>query len=80
MRRLGRNARFLAAAMFLGLLGPGWTALAYDAEECQECHGDLSIVEGGKGYLFVDPGYYGRTAHAEVGCPSCHDSVTDGHP
>ena len=55
-------------------------AFAWDEDDCQECHGDLSIREEGGSYLYVDPARYERTAHADVGCPSCHESVTNDHP
>ena len=55
-------------------------AFAWDEEDCQECHGDDSIKEEGGAFLFVDPARYERTAHVDVGCPSCHESVTDDHP
>ena len=61
---------------------PGGRLLAHarDTEDCQDCHGDLSILEDGGGYLYVDSARYERTAHAEVGCPSCHESVSEDHP
>ncbi|GAB4282293.1 MAG: cytochrome c3 family protein [Deferrisomatales bacterium] len=60
------------------LAAPG--ARAWESEDCMECHGDVTIVEEGGGYLYVDPARYARTAHAEEGCPSCHDAVSEDHP
>ncbi len=80
MKTIWLHPRVFLAVAVAGVLSVAAPAIAYDAEECQECHGDLSIVEGGKGYLYIDPDQYGRTAHAEEGCPSCHESVTDAHP
>jgi predicted CXXCH cytochrome family protein len=75
-----KRTRVALAVAAVGVVGLAAPAGAYDAAECQECHGDLAIVEGGKGYLYIDPAQYGRTAHAQEGCPACHVSVTDAHP
>jgi predicted CXXCH cytochrome family protein len=77
--------RFIGMTTLAFLLAAPWPggvplARAWDAEDCQGCHGDESIAEQGGGYLYVDPVRYGRTAHADVGCPSCHESVSDDHP
>lgn len=73
---------FTVAAFVLAVPWPGQrlSAAAWETEDCQGCHADLSIVEEGGGYLYVDPARYERTAHAEVGCPSCHESVSEDHP
>jgi predicted CXXCH cytochrome family protein len=72
----------MVAAFVLAALWPGGLLLAYDwdEEDCKGCHTDDSIVEQGGGYLFVDPDRYERTSHADVGCPSCHESVSEDHP
>ncbi len=77
--------RFIGVTAVAFVLAAPWpggllNAQAWDAEDCQGCHGDLSIAEEGGGYLFVDPARYERTAHADVGCPSCHESVSEDHP
>lgn len=65
-----------AAALLVGAaVGRG-----HADDACQDCHGHVSIMVGGKGYLYIDPDQYSRTAHADVGCVSCHESVTDAHP
>lgn len=71
-----------AVAFVLTVAWPGEQLLAYewDEEDCQDCHTDTSIVEEGGGYLYVDPARYERTSHADVGCPSCHESVSEDHP
>lgn len=77
--------RFIGVMVVAFVLAAPWPggrflAHAWDAEDCQTCHADPSIAEEGSGYLFVDPARYERTAHAEVGCPSCHESVSEDHP
>lgn len=72
----------IAALVVLTPLMPGEALCAYDwdEEDCKACHTDESIVEEGGAYLFVNPERYDRTSHADVGCPSCHDSVSEDHP
>lgn len=69
-------------AFVLAAPWPGGPLLAYawETEDCQDCHTDSSIVEEGGGYLYVDKARYEKTAHADVGCPSCHESVSEDHP
>lgn len=72
----------MAVALILVVACPGGTLMAYewDDEDCQDCHTDDSIAEEGGGYLYVDPARYERTSHADVGCTSCHESVSEDHP
>jgi len=55
-------------------------AFAWDDEDCESCHGEPSISEEGGAYLFVDQARFERTSHADVGCTSCHESVSEDHP
>lgn len=52
-------------------------ASAMDTEECLGCHTDSDMVDV---ELLVDAGTFEHTVHAELGCVTCHDSVTDEHP
>ncbi|WP_303721436.1 cytochrome C [Malonomonas rubra] len=52
-------------------------AIAIVSEECQDCHGDMDTVGE---ELFINVGVYDNTAHAEMGCLSCHESVGEEHP
>jgi hypothetical protein len=71
-----------AVAFVLAVAWPGGQLLAYewDDEDCQDCHTDELIAEEGGSYLYVDAARYERTSHADVGCTSCHESVTEDHP
>ncbi|MDZ4185426.1 MAG: cytochrome C [Desulfuromonadales bacterium] len=50
--------------------------LALESGDCQGCHRDAATV----GAPFVVQPTFDTTAHAEIGCPSCHESVGPGHP
>jgi predicted CXXCH cytochrome family protein len=52
------------------------SAAATPSEDCLGCHSDAANV--GKDFA-IDPGVFDTTAHAELGCPSCH-SVDARHP
>jgi predicted CXXCH cytochrome family protein len=67
----------LAAAAVLGF---SQTAAAMQAEDCQGCHSEPSLVSSSGKPLYIDPVKYASTTHAQEGCPSCHRSVTDSHP
>ncbi|MDZ4164984.1 MAG: hypothetical protein U1C55_07640 [Smithellaceae bacterium] len=56
-----------------------WPAVEASANNCSACHGDKTII--GKGaHLYIDPVKFDSTAHAGLGCVSCHDKVTKRHP
>lgn len=63
----------LAPALLLLATGAG----AMESADCLGCHGDRSTVSD---KLFIDPAAFAGTPHADVGCVSCHSSVTDSHP
>ena len=71
-----------AVSLALSVTGPGGLlpAFAWDDDDCVGCHGDSSITEEGGAYLYVDSARFDQTSHADVGCTSCHDSVSDDHP
>jgi hypothetical protein len=50
---------------------------AMENSDCTECHSDASVVGEN---LVVETLAFDHTAHAEVGCPTCHASITDKHP
>ncbi len=64
----------LPLALVLLLSAP---AGAMESEDCLGCHADRDTVDG---KMFIEAGRFDSTAHAEMGCPSCHESVTDEHP
>lgn len=58
----------------------GMTVLVTSAaasDDCVACHGDSATV--GQSFA-VNPAIFDTTAHAQLGCPSCHTSVGAGHP
>lgn len=74
------------------LLAFGPAALAEDTPEnalCLDCHGDaelapaMTLQDGAKLALFVDPEELPRSVHAKVGCVDCHadlkDATDEGH-
>jgi len=52
-------------------------AAAMESEDCLGCHGDVESVGT---ELMIDRLAFDHTAHGEMGCPSCHESVTAEHP
>jgi len=45
--------------------------------ECLACHAEQGTVADD---YVIDPAIFDTTAHAELGCPTCHPSVGTGHP
>ena len=50
---------------------------AMEMDDCLGCHSDVDEVGD---ELFIDADKFLPTAHAEMGCMTCHESVTDEHP
>ncbi len=48
--------------------------------KCLSCHGSKDIVGKGGERLYVDEAKFAATTHAMIGCTSCHEGVTPGHP
>lgn len=65
-----------------GLILLASTALAADPgnETCMRCHGQKTIVSPPGRNVYIDPVRFAATTHAIVGCTSCHDRVSPGHP
>ena len=59
--------------------GPGYSFgdTAGKNEACLSCHGDAQKV---KGPSLINQTQFAHTTHAQIGCPSCHDAVGQGHP
>jgi len=53
------------------------TVMAMGMDDCLGCHGDSDVV--GEDQLITEESFR-HTIHAELGCVTCHDSVTDEHP
>lgn len=50
---------------------------ALGSDDCLECHGDVDMVGEEQ---FIDVAKFDHTAHGEMGCESCHESISDDHP
>jgi predicted CXXCH cytochrome family protein len=46
-------------------------------EPCLSCHGDTRKV---KAAALINKAQYEQTTHARIGCPSCHNEVSNTHP
>ncbi len=49
-------------------------------EKCMNCHGRKEIIRPGGEKMYIDPVKFAATTHAIVGCTSCHERVSTGHP
>ena len=75
-----RKTLFLTSMMLVTVLC--WShpaAAARNESECRACHCDRTILERGA-RLYIDPLRFGETTHKQIGCPACHESVTERHP
>ena len=63
----------LLIAVFVLPLSAG----AMEMEDCLGCHSDMDMVDE---ELFVNAENFADTAHSELGCVACHESITDEHP
>lgn len=65
------------ACLVLLALATASSVGAMESEDCLGCHADADTIEDA---LFIDGGRFDHTAHAEMGCPSCHEGVSEDHP
>ena len=63
--------------LVLLLVAAPLTAVALESEDCLGCHSDLDTVGE---ELFINAAVFDSTIHAELGCLSCHETVTENHP
>lgn len=61
----------------LVLLALPFSVAAMEMDDCLGCHGDVDEVGD---ELFINADKFLPTKHAEMGCVTCHESVTDEHP
>lgn len=74
---MGRHLQHLFTGFVaLALVLPG-AAAAMENEDCLICHSEAATV-GMK--RLIDPVRFDHTAHSELGCLACHETVTDQHP
>lgn len=76
MRQLNKQMLLLFNLALALLIGCS-TALAMESEDCLACHSDAEMV--GDDFT-INETEFDTTAHAEIGCTGCHESVTDDHP
>jgi hypothetical protein len=50
---------------------------AMETDDCLSCHSDRDEVGD---ELFIDGDQFSDTTHSEMGCVTCHESITDEHP
>ena len=63
----------LVVAIFAGPL----TVHAMETGDCLGCHAEPDVVAE---EFFIDADRFDHTVHSEMGCVTCHASVTDEHP
>ncbi|MEA3545463.1 MAG: cytochrome c3 family protein, partial [Thermodesulfobacteriota bacterium] len=63
--------------LLIAVLFAPLSVCAMEMDDCLSCHGDVDEVGE---ELFVDGDKFLSTEHAEMGCMTCHESVTDEHP
>jgi len=68
--------RFMWLCILLVLALP-LGVMAMESEDCQGCHGDIDTVGE---ELYIDAAAFDHTAHSEMGCVSCHESISEEHP
>ena len=73
----GKIVLFLSVFIFLAI--PVFAA-APGNDACMSCHGRKDIKNPPGLNVFIDPVKFSATSHSIVGCTSCHDRVSAGHP
>jgi predicted CXXCH cytochrome family protein len=78
MHAYGRMLGVLLAVLMFSTA----TALfaAQDNEKCMNCHGQKEIKSPAGRKVYIEPVKFAATTHSIVGCTSCHDMVSPGHP
>lgn len=71
------SINYLWSFLLLIALAVPLSASAMEMDDCLGCHGDVDEVGED---LFIDGDKFLPTVHAEMGCETCHESVTDEHP
>jgi predicted CXXCH cytochrome family protein len=67
---------FLAAFMFSSLS----LAATAENEVCINCHSQQTVASKSGKNVQIDPIRFAATTHSVIGCVSCHDRVSSGHP
>jgi len=69
--------KYMSLGLFLLCLFCPAFAIGMETEDCLDCHTDVDTV-GDDFALEMDP--FNNSAHADVGCVSCHETVSEDHP
>ncbi|WP_321393371.1 multiheme c-type cytochrome [uncultured Desulfuromusa sp.] len=64
-------------SLLLAVLVFPFSVAAMEMDDCLGCHSDVDEVGDD---LFIDGEKFLHTEHADMGCVTCHESVTDEHP
>jgi len=73
-----RSALLLLAVFVLSAVSGA--ATVPDNEMCMGCHGQKNKIRTAGNRVFIDPVKFSATTHSIVGCITCHDRVSPGHP
>ncbi len=73
-REMKMRLWLLPICLLLLLAAP---VLAMDNEDCLGCHSDVDTVGE---ELEINGQLFDSTVHAEIGCASCHEGISDEHP
>jgi len=67
----------LRAGLILLLSLAPTMAFSMESSDCMTCHGETDMVGEA---LVIDALGFDHTAHADVGCHTCHATITETHP
>jgi len=73
-------SKFLVFLTVSLLSATAFSAVLPENERCMTCHSRPDIKNPIGKKVYIDPVKYAATTHSIVGCSSCHDRVTAGHP
>lgn len=76
---VNNRTRVMLLAVFM-ILTATVSIASTDNEKCMRCHGRKEIVSPPGKHVYIDPDKFANTTHSIVGCKSCHDRVSPGHP
>ncbi len=77
MKRNCNKLNGLWLILLIAVLFAPLSVCAMEMDDCLGCHGDVDEVGD---ELYINADKFIPTAHAEMGCVTCHESVTDEHP
>ena len=72
-----RNVSLILTTLMISAVA-AFAAVSNDG--CMSCHGEKEVIKTGGKRAYIDPVKFSATSHAIVGCVSCHDKVSSGHP